>query len=395
MGLEGKTANKGEWAEIYVFLKLLGEGRLYAADRHLEKKSTSYVDVLKIIREETAKEISEYVRSDEGTTIEILVKGETVAKVPASDFLDNAKMFFGHLSEMRGASNLASEELVDFSRRIHINKVKAPSLRTLGDYGGKTDIVIMTRDGRSALVSTMGFSIKSQFASPPTLYNAGASTQFEFEIAGMDDAGMREFNDLDKTVKSKVWTAASALYRDSGWEARYIGTANSVTKENFFLIRDSMPELMAWMYKRALLESYPLATPFTVLAQMAATENPLGYPSGSMYEKVIKDFLFASFSGMTGAVPWDGMEQVNGGYIVVLPDGEVLCYHANDREAFRHYLFTQTHIEYVSRRKFKWGKIRKEPDGRFVLPLNGAARFYSRYREADEHVDCVAMDISA
>lgn len=387
MGLEGRTANKGEWAEIYVFLKLLGEGRLYAADRHLEKKSNSYVDVLRIIREEMAGEISEYVREGDESVIEILVGGEEVARVPARDFLDNACEFFDYLNSASGSSNPASDKLVDFSQRIHVSKPKAPSLRTVGNFGGKTDIVIRMLDGRSALVSTMGFSVKAQFASPPTLYNAGGSTQFEFEMAGMDDAGMREFNDLDKTVKRNLWKATSQLYKDRGWDARYIGTSNPVTQENFFLIRDSMPELMAWMYKRALLESYPLATPFTMLAQMAADENPLGYPSGAVYEKVIKDFLFASFAGMTGATPWDGTEQVNGGYIVVLPDGEVLCYHANDREAFRHYLFTQTHIEYVSRSKYNWGKVRKEPDGRFVLPLNGSVRFYRRYRETESHYD--------
>ena len=31
------TQNKGEWSELYVFLKLLGEGVLYAADADLKK----------------------------------------------------------------------------------------------------------------------------------------------------------------------------------------------------------------------------------------------------------------------------------------------------------------------------------------------------------------------
>ena len=29
--------NKGEWSEVYVFLKLLAEGKLYAADKDLKK----------------------------------------------------------------------------------------------------------------------------------------------------------------------------------------------------------------------------------------------------------------------------------------------------------------------------------------------------------------------
>ena len=46
----GKKLNKGEWAEFYVMLKLLGEGKLYTADKTLKKKIDSYLDILKIIR---------------------------------------------------------------------------------------------------------------------------------------------------------------------------------------------------------------------------------------------------------------------------------------------------------------------------------------------------------
>lgn len=31
------TGNKGEWGEIYTLLKLLGEGKVYAGDRDLNK----------------------------------------------------------------------------------------------------------------------------------------------------------------------------------------------------------------------------------------------------------------------------------------------------------------------------------------------------------------------
>ena len=36
--------NKGEWAEIYIFLKLLADGKLYAADRNLKKIDDTYLD---------------------------------------------------------------------------------------------------------------------------------------------------------------------------------------------------------------------------------------------------------------------------------------------------------------------------------------------------------------
>jgi hypothetical protein len=44
--------NKGEWSEVYVFLKLLAEGKLYAADKDLKKIKDIYYSVLEIINKD-------------------------------------------------------------------------------------------------------------------------------------------------------------------------------------------------------------------------------------------------------------------------------------------------------------------------------------------------------
>ena len=50
------TGNKGEWSEIYVFLKLLADGRLNAADANLNAIPNVYYPIIKILRQEaTAK----------------------------------------------------------------------------------------------------------------------------------------------------------------------------------------------------------------------------------------------------------------------------------------------------------------------------------------------------
>ena len=41
------SGNKGEWSEIYVFLKLLGEGRLNAADANLIAIPDIYYPIIK------------------------------------------------------------------------------------------------------------------------------------------------------------------------------------------------------------------------------------------------------------------------------------------------------------------------------------------------------------
>ena len=47
-----KTANKGEWSEIYVLLKLLGEKKLYAGDGELNKIEDLFYPILKVLRQE-------------------------------------------------------------------------------------------------------------------------------------------------------------------------------------------------------------------------------------------------------------------------------------------------------------------------------------------------------
>lgn len=380
MSIKGKTANKGEWAEIYVLCRLLGEGRLYSADNHLEKIPGSYVEILKIIREEIAGAITEYRRDLEGGTVEISTRDGQSVVVAASEFEENASCFFKYLNDVSGRAVVASDKMCDFLDLVKVTKPKAPSLQSAGSFGGKSDIVINMRDSKTTLVSTMGFSIKSQFASAPTLYNAGTSTQFLFELRGMTDELMDEFNGLKKNDGNRDWQACAALYKREGMEAAFLRTENPVTSDNMLYIRESMTALMACIYKHRLLEDTSCQS-LHEICRWLKERNPLSYPDTNLYEKVLKDFLFASFAGMTGGTRWDGTEQINGGYIVVKPSGEVLCYHSSDREQFRDYLLRQTYIEYVSCKKFRWGYVKRDEQGRYILPLNGSVRFCKHFVE--------------
>ena len=42
----GLTGNKGEWSELYAFVKLLSTGKLYAADEELNILTDTYFPVL-------------------------------------------------------------------------------------------------------------------------------------------------------------------------------------------------------------------------------------------------------------------------------------------------------------------------------------------------------------
>ena len=46
------SGNKGEWSEIYVFLRLLEVGKLYAADADLNKMDDVFYNIINIVRTE-------------------------------------------------------------------------------------------------------------------------------------------------------------------------------------------------------------------------------------------------------------------------------------------------------------------------------------------------------
>ena len=379
--IKGKTLNKGEWAEFYVMLKLLGEGRLYTADKMLKKKLDSYLDVLKVIRQEYETQVLEYIVDEQGATVTIKPQGsdDVFEVVPMSRFTENAATLFDNLKQAKGSSVTAPDSVCEFAQFIYVSKPKAPAVKAMKKlFGGKNDIIIEVRDGQTAIVSVMGFSIKSKFAQNATLFNAGSSSQFLFKLSNCDDQTMAEFNAI-KDGNGRGWALCRDYLKSHNIGLEFARTQYQTYGNNLFLVRESMAKILAWcVHDRLVVSSTGYGVMETVERMSAA--NPLGVPSPAIYyEKALKDFLMAGFTGMTAGSPWDGKEQVNGGYIVVMDDGDVICYHSSDRETFRDYLYRNTYFEYVSADKYPWSRILKI-DGEYFLPLNISIRFYKSTR---------------
>lgn len=81
------TANKGEWSELYVLFKLLGEKKVHAGDGNLNKLE-AYYPVLKVLRDELERHLEYSVNKD----IVIITEDETeIARINVIDFLLNQK----------------------------------------------------------------------------------------------------------------------------------------------------------------------------------------------------------------------------------------------------------------------------------------------------------------
>ena len=379
--IKGKKLNKGEWAEFYVMLRLLADGRLYTANRLLQKNYKSYLDVLKIIRQECETQVLEYIIDSKRSVVDIKVQesNHILASIPILDFKIAAASLFADIKDAHGSSVPAPDHICDFAKVIYVSKPKAPAVKAYKkQFGGKNDIFIEVRDGQTAIVSIMGFSIKSKFGQNPTLFNAGSSSQFLYSLTGCDDDRMAEFNAITENG-GRGWSKCKEYLSQHGITMEFYQTQNPAYENNLYLVRESMSKILAWCVKDRLIDSAGDYEVKETVERMIAA-NPLRVPNPQVYyEKAVKDFLMASFTGMTAAKVWDGREQVNGGYIVVMDDGDVLCYHSNDRETFRDYLYKNTHFEYVSADKFSWSRIQKI-EGRYYLSLNASVRFNTKTR---------------
>ncbi|MBO6154871.1 MAG: HpaII family restriction endonuclease [Lachnospiraceae bacterium] len=382
MGIEsinGKKMNKGEWAELYVLLKILGDGKLYTADNLLRKNCSNYLDIIKVFRQELDTMPIDYSVSKDEKTIQIESNNEVLAEIPMADFSANAVDLFDGIKDLRGNSVPAPDSVCDFARIIYVSKPKAPAVKSLKQmYGGKNDIFVKTHDGQTGIESIMGFSIKSKFGQNPTLFNAGSSSQFLYKVDNCNDDLMNEFNDISEG-QNRGWNQCKNFLKTHNMKLSFAKTQNLIYESNMLLVRESMSKIMAWCVEDRLINA---ESDFEVkeTVERMALENPCKVQNPDIYyEKAMKDFLMAGFTGMTAGKPWDGREQVNGGYIVVMEDGDVLCYHSSDREAFRDYLYRNTHFEYVSAKKYNWSKINKE-NGDYFLSLNISIRFNTHTR---------------
>lgn len=357
-------------------LRLLGDGKLYAADKLFQKNYKSYLDILKVIREEFEGTVIEYIFDDLQKTVSVVDKKTcaTITVIDQIDFVTASKILLHHMRTERGASIEAPDSICRFANQILVTKPKAPAVKSLSkQFGGKNDIFLQVRDSQTSLVSVMGF------ASLPTLFNAGSSSQFLYRLTNCNDDHMKHFNSIRDANQKRGWTICKQYLASNDIHLIFAGTKNPLYTDNMVLIRDSMPLIMSYcVLDRLILSDSNYEVQETT--ERIAKANPLNVSKPDyFYEKSIKDFLMAGFTGMTAAREWDGREQVSGGYIVVTDNGDVLCYHAADREFFRDYLYKNTHFEYVDTNKYKWSYIEKI-NGEYYLPLNVSIRFNSNTR---------------
>ena len=356
------TQNKGEWSELYVFLKLLGEGILYAADADLNKIEDLYYPLIEILRKED-EQVKHYVKE----AVKIKVKDDSnnvLLELPAPEFVAKSEILIDEIK--KGSSAFAIPVIEEFMDVIKCTKVKAPALE-------KSDITLVLHDCKTFKNELFGFSIKSDLGMPPTLFNSGVSTNFTYEIIGnMSNKQVDKINSIDSKF-AKLRDRINAIY-ELGCNIKFSKLEHRSCRANLQMIDTKMPEILA---EYVLLYFSGKGRTILELTPLVRQINPCNFDLFSehkYYEHKIKTFLTDCALGMTAAKPWNGKFQATGGHIIVKKDGEVLCYHIYNRNEFRDYLFKNTKLETPDAKRHGFGTIYQENDKNYIK-LNLQVRF--------------------
>lgn len=316
-----------------------------------------YYPILKIIREEVKGEVIDYVIDNDMVHLEI--QSKRVMSILRMELDANANLLLKEIASHSGSFEV--EEIANFANGIKVTKIKAPSADT-------TDISMQIEDIHTNFIRNVGFSIKSEVGHAPTLLNAGTTTNFIYKVTGITTEQAEEINSIDTRTKIKDRMSKIAEY---GGSVEYCGMNHNGFKRNLVMVDSSMPEIIGNMLLYFYSED---VKDCDRLVDMLGERDPLGYGDAMMYTYKFKKFLCSCALGMKPAKAWDGLDEANGGYIIVKANGEILAYHIFNRNFFEQYLLDNTILERASTSRHDYMNLYVE-DGEMYIKMNLQVRF--------------------
>ena len=298
--------------------------------------------------------------NDDVAKIQIFLNDNFIKEFDKRTFEEQADYLYSQI--LQGANRaFPVTQIEEFMREIGCTRLAAPS-------SDKTDITMQIHDIQTGFAPVCGFSIKSEVGNAPTLINATGATNFIYEITGLTDEQIDSINAIE--TKSKIRDRMQRIFTEAT-SIDFVKVNSDSFARNMMLIDSRLIELVA----HSLIYHYRdgLSTCKEVIEQME-NDNPMNYPTEGFYEYKYKKLLCSAALGMTPAKKWDGIDEANGGYIIVTAKGDVLAYHIYNRAFFESYLLNQTKYERGSTGRHGFASLYKE-DSKVYMKLNLQVRF--------------------
>ena len=330
--LDPMRGNKGDWSELYALLKILADGVI-----QVDTQNENYrLPVVKVFREDNAGFKLEFRR--EKNFVELYKNGGRVKKFSIGELATMAEKIFSGIKnyhdDKRAFEIPAAQEIMS---RLELTKIKSPANK-------KTDIELTIHDAFTGFDATRCYSIKSDLGNAPTLLNASKlSTRFKFRIPDENNLEQLEF----------------------------VSVVKDIFRANLSLIDSNMGRILGEMLKLYHCER---VNDCAELATRLEEDDPLKFGVKDFYRHKIKKFLCAVALGLRPATKWNGIDEANGGYIIVKKNGEIATYPLHDRDEFENYLLNNTRLDTPSTRRHKYAEVYRG-GGNYFIDLNLQIRF--------------------
>lgn len=325
--------NKGEWSEFYTFLKLLADGKIYAADKDLNKNENIFYKILKIIRGKGNGNDYEYIRNEK-----IIIQnenGEILSELLISDAVNITQQFYEGIAKGKTGDRAFN---LDFAESV-LEKLHTKSLSD--ERKLTADIRIVIHDPITQYEPLLGFSIKSFIGSKPTLFNSSKSSNLIYRISpSMNEETKLKVNGLETYGERIKWL------KENGYQLTFYKPDSKTFQSTMELIDSRLPEIMGHFVLNSYLKKINKTKE---LVEDLTLQNPCGFSvdtNPNFYSYKIKRFLIDASLGMKAGKVWTGTFNANGGYIIVKKNGDLVCYHIYNWNDFQDYLLNNTKIDF-------------------------------------------------
>lgn len=332
-----QTLNKGEWSELYAFLKAIRNPNIFFGDIKLQQLNPNeYITVFQM-------------RHNDSDRIYLITGNQLCIKSP-----NEPDMFFT-IDEILNDENIkdifdsiqsSTEKTFEF-----INPQLLDSL-SITDFKGrsisKPDVNVgFTYQNFRCNDDPLG--IKSFIGSAPTLLNAGTTTNFIFSVNGFDGT-IDEVNDIQTSKKIKE---RLEYIQSKGGKLKFDRCQNSIFEQNLSIVDGDMlsiiSDILLAYYSGEGAKLSDLVTDTTKIIK-------------------VKRFLNTILLGMFPGTLWDGKKTANG-MIVVDKVGELYIYHVIKEDILNDYLFNNTKLDTASSSRHEFGLLYEE-NGKMYFKLN-------------------------
>ena len=376
---QGTSKNKGEISELYSFVYILGNGFLELVDGNLQPLDNQ-IEFFKLIR-------SDKIECELNNAAGIVtIDSDGIRKVEDQSRIrtlcDNLLTLLQNSPKAIDENEKSVQSLLQL---FETNVVSAKS-QDKSDFCGC--VKVNTVPG----LHTLGFSVKSQMGGAPTLINVNRlNAAMQYEVIQADGSPLTKAHQEKllklNSAKVKYWVKArvQAVY-DNGMKLRFNKPRGECFNFNLKLIDMMAPEILgSVLLEHYRKESRQILTLESLVKQLCDSDHIDRYPKLAEMADTVEDvktmllyklkrILCAFATGATVTEKWDGQDKANGGIVIVMKDGNVVCLELFTRDALMQYLISTTQFDGPSSKRHPYGSFYLEGD-KLMFDLQAQVRF--------------------